>query len=201
MSLMETRFLPTPKFLSYSLKGYFSQLSCKFLEHNCLFVCFVLSYSMYLRKKMKTRAEREAESFQEILNINRVMDIIVPTKPYHMSLEGQSQVCKVLDGVYIEFAKEEPSFFSDIWFLVSLLIIRNVTRVYDTWAEITKPSNKKWLPQKETSGVMRGRESKEITHSYREMPLGPGCCQVTFPPNPGSQMSTDSSSQGSRCLS
>lgn len=92
---------------------------------------------------MKTRAEREAESFQEILNINRVMDIIVPTIPYHMSLEGQSQVCKVLDGVYIEFTKEEPPFFSDIWFLVSLLIIRSVTRVYDTWAEITKPSNKK----------------------------------------------------------
>ena len=150
---------------------------------------------------MKAGAEREAEFFQEIFNINKVMDITVPTKPYHMSLEGQSQVYKVLDGVYIEFAKEEPSFFSNIRFLVSLLIIRSVTQVYDIWAEIMKPSNKKWLPQMETSGVRKGRESKEIIHSYREMPLGPGCCPVTFPPNLGSQMSTDSSSQGSRCLS
>lgn len=88
---------------------------------------------------MKARAEGEAEFFQEILNINKMIDITVPTKPYHMSLEGQSQVCKVLDGVYIEFAKEEASFFSDIRFL----IIRNVTQVYDIWAEIMKPSNKK----------------------------------------------------------
>lgn len=186
----------------------FSQqsISCKYLGHNFLRIPL---FPCTTKKNITTKAEKRNQGIagRPLMQIKWWASQSWQTLTVCLwkvdSL--QSQVRKILDGVYIEFAREGPSFFSDIQYLVSLLIISfsqksNTSFGQKSWNKVSLimscASNTHRLPSREGKFWGHDREGEQGCNPQgMEMLLRPVCSRTNFPPDPGMPQCAEGSGQ------
>lgn len=116
----------------------------------------------------------------------------------HVSLESGfccRRCAKPWMGSTLNFQEKShlSSVTFDFWFLCwSSVFLRSLTQGYDIWAEIMKQASWLWAvfssshraPSTAGNFWDQDREGEDV-FTVTEMPLGPGCCQTTYRPNPG----------------